>query len=685
MKIADFGISQMLSASGQKLADAAGTPAFMSPELCEGKSFSGQLADIWAIGATMFMLRFGNPPFLAKSIINLYHKICNDPLVFPGPIDPGLRNLLENLLEKDPTKRYTLQQIIMHPWFRHPPSVHAQVQLAMHPSTNNSANAGRSAAGATPHTTAGVAAAGKRDTKTTTSESQLSITFKPPDNYEAEEEAAMKVPVKIDHNDEVFMSIGGIQPHSKSKILHPDEKIDEDGSGGGAGVKISGDNSEYDASASDRKAGSDAADEVLTGGDMMDTDWGADVFQMVDDGDNSDNDDSVDEDSVDGEEANSSKAKVKAGNDSKSKGKTGSDGSMMATTTRNEMSQEEEEKRARRFMSKITKKSNEDMALDPRHATADSKDSKDSSFNSVMSPAASAYKAKMDAKSNAQMLASNNDSFNSSNVSATPTANKLTKLPFKATSVKAGPRSRDSVSRMSAASRDGDDDDGETDELTMDDFNAMMDTLAMQPKKFSDIVEEDVQAVTGGLLPIEGFCAELSNKKNGIAAAFNSEKGSRHTQEDRCVLLPDAGQMQGLENGQFDNAKLELLSNFTIACIFDGHSGWRCAQYLSQHFAPTLVMHEKFLDKSCEASLIDVCASIDAKVYKDILHTNGWYIVNFISLPDFVPYLCVRWVCRCVTCCWTKKTLLAPPALLLCTTVGGMCSPWPAWVTPCAC
>lgn len=600
VKIADFGISQMLSASGQKLADAAGTPAFMSPELCEGKSFSGQLADIWAIGATMFMLRFGNPPFLAKSIINLYHKICNDPLVFPGPIDPGLRNLLENLLEKDPTKRYTLQQIIMHPWFRHPPSVHAQLQPAIRATTSHtnsnvahSSHNGATAAGAHP------AQQVKRDAKVTTSEAQSSITFKPPDNYEAEEEAAMKVPVKIDHNDEVYMSIGGIQPRSKSKHTHSDEKIDEDG----MRASGSGYNSDTDAAGSDRKTGSEI-DEPLLGGDMMETDWGADVFQMVDDGDNSDNDDSVDEDSVD--DTTSSK---KDGKQDKKKEKNGSEGSMMAT--RNEMSQEEEEKRARRFMAKITKKSNEDMALDKRQA-----DSKDSSTNSVSNPAASAAKMKatpasLDAKSSSHLIATNSDSSFSSSA---PTP-KVTKLPFKATSVKAiGARTRDSSSRMSAASRDGEEDD-ETDELTMDDFNAMMDTLAQQPKKFADIVEEDVHSVSGGgMLPIDGFSAELNNKTNGIAAAFNSEKGSRHTQEDRCVLLPNVSQMQGLDGARFDNAKLALLSNFTIACIFDGHSGWRCAQYLSQHFAPALAMHEKFLDKTCEAALIDVCATMDAKV-----------------------------------------------------------------------
>jgi serine/threonine protein kinase len=126
VKIADFGISKMLSKSSQQLADIAGTPAFMAPELCSASSsssFSGQAADIWAIGATTYMLRFGYPPFVAKSLIHLYTKIVNDPVVFPFAIDPGLQNLLENILIKDPERRFTMEQIVAHPWFQTKPKL----------------------------------------------------------------------------------------------------------------------------------------------------------------------------------------------------------------------------------------------------------------------------------------------------------------------------------------------------------------------------------------------------------------------------------------------------------------------------------------------------------------------------------------------------------------------------------
>lgn len=116
VKIADFGISQSLYGSKQKLSDTAGTPAFMSPEMCSGEAYSGQLADVWAVGATIFMLKFGSPPFVAKSALQMFEKIQSDPLVFPFAIDPLLRDLLTGMMVKDPQKRLALVDVMAHPW-----------------------------------------------------------------------------------------------------------------------------------------------------------------------------------------------------------------------------------------------------------------------------------------------------------------------------------------------------------------------------------------------------------------------------------------------------------------------------------------------------------------------------------------------------------------------------------------
>ena len=184
VKIADFGISKMLHASGQKLADASGTPAFMSPELFDtGKEFSGQLADIWALGATMWMLKFGNPPFISKNIVSLSNKIQNDALVFPGPCDDKLRDLLENMLHKKPSRRLTLQQVIMHPWMRTQPAPPSKISQS---SSVSEATTGQTS-------------------KTNGANSM----FAPPTSYDKAHDKAMQEDVKAVTDNEIFHSISG--------------------------------------------------------------------------------------------------------------------------------------------------------------------------------------------------------------------------------------------------------------------------------------------------------------------------------------------------------------------------------------------------------------------------------------------------------------------------------------------
>ena len=119
------------------------------------------------------------------------------------------------------------------------------------------------------------------------------------------------------------------------------------------------------------------------------------------------------------------------------------------------------------------------------------------------------------------------------------------------------------------------------DMLTMDEFGAMMDTLALQPKD-----EEEAEPSNAALvleLTPANFSAQLRNMHNCFGAAYHSEQGQRPTQEDRCVLIPDASTLRGVEESYGDD-QLDHIKMMSLACVFDGHSGWRCAQYLSQHF-----------------------------------------------------------------------------------------------------
>ena len=186
---------------------------------------------------------------------------------------------------------------------------------------------------------------------------------------------------------------------------------------------------------------------------------------------------------------------------------------------------------------------------------------------------------------------------------------------------------------------------------SMEEFNSMMDTLAMQPQKSksnpcSNNENEHIVDVT---LRSSDFSAQLRNMNNGIGIASYSAKGLRDTQEDRCCLVPDAADYYHEKNKdnqnnqkenkekQKDNTKEnqknndrssgkdgkngnditddnEILHKLTVACLFDGHSGSVCSEYLNKHFAKMLVHHDKFLEKSPEAALMEVCRCMDEKV-----------------------------------------------------------------------
>lgn len=125
VKIADFGISKVMSRGSELQLETAGTPAFMAPEICAGLAYDGKMADMYSVGATMFCVRCGQPPFRSNpcaspsnQLIDLYDRIQNDPVVFPVPVADGLTNIIEKVMVKDPALRSSLLMVMEDPWLQ---------------------------------------------------------------------------------------------------------------------------------------------------------------------------------------------------------------------------------------------------------------------------------------------------------------------------------------------------------------------------------------------------------------------------------------------------------------------------------------------------------------------------------------------------------------------------------------
>ncbi|KAF2095261.1 Pkinase-domain-containing protein [Rhizodiscina lignyota] len=119
LKIVDFGVSEMFEKDAEMTtAKSAGSPAFMPPELCVAKhgEVSGRKADIWSMGVTLFCLRFGRIPFEKTAVMDLYESIRSDNFDVGDDLDDNFQDLIFRILEKDPDKRISMDEIREHPW-----------------------------------------------------------------------------------------------------------------------------------------------------------------------------------------------------------------------------------------------------------------------------------------------------------------------------------------------------------------------------------------------------------------------------------------------------------------------------------------------------------------------------------------------------------------------------------------
>ncbi|XP_044743579.1 serine/threonine-protein kinase STK11 [Chrysoperla carnea] len=124
LKISDLGVAEALDlfAKDDICYTGQGSPAFQPPEIANGnESFAGFKVDIWSSGVTLYNLTTGLYPFEGDNIYRLFENIVRGDFEIPDDIENPLRSLLLGMLEKEPEKRFTLQQIRQHAWLNRKP------------------------------------------------------------------------------------------------------------------------------------------------------------------------------------------------------------------------------------------------------------------------------------------------------------------------------------------------------------------------------------------------------------------------------------------------------------------------------------------------------------------------------------------------------------------------------------
>ena len=111
----DFGLSNTYK-KDEMLKTACGSPCYAAPEMIASKKYHGLEVDIWSCGVILFAMVCGYLPFEDNNTSQLYKKILSGEYVLPNFISDHFKDLLEKILNVDPTKRFSLEEIYSHPW-----------------------------------------------------------------------------------------------------------------------------------------------------------------------------------------------------------------------------------------------------------------------------------------------------------------------------------------------------------------------------------------------------------------------------------------------------------------------------------------------------------------------------------------------------------------------------------------
>jgi len=121
VKLSDFGLSKQGIRDNYSATSMVGTAEYLAPEILECKGH-GRAVDWYSLGALMYEMLTGFPPFYSHDQETLFQRIRQGELSYPSYISMVAKNLIQSLLHHDPDKRLgggpgDGAQVKSHPFF----------------------------------------------------------------------------------------------------------------------------------------------------------------------------------------------------------------------------------------------------------------------------------------------------------------------------------------------------------------------------------------------------------------------------------------------------------------------------------------------------------------------------------------------------------------------------------------
>jgi serine/threonine protein kinase len=113
IKLIDFGLS---SSNPGLLSTYCGSFRYAAPECILCQPYKGSSADMWSLGVVLFKMITGKLPWMNSNFKRVTDQIINCKYHIPDETPILCSDLISHLLVKDPSKRFTAEEVKKHEW-----------------------------------------------------------------------------------------------------------------------------------------------------------------------------------------------------------------------------------------------------------------------------------------------------------------------------------------------------------------------------------------------------------------------------------------------------------------------------------------------------------------------------------------------------------------------------------------